>query len=232
MKILTNILNFFAVILVILGIVFIIQQVGNYKHRNDIDPKDEQIDSLDRIVTEKSKLLHAVNKDLFTAQSETNKYRELWLTVRKKLKAEKANQERVKNLCADEMLEYILDYFNTDTTSAQLIQDGDTIYVIMQPKLVHDIGVTIAKYEDNLELLDSYDIYISVSDSLINKLEIENKSLRESNSLLSDINTDLKDQNNMYKTSREEKEKQIKRLKLQRNIIGIGSVVLIVLIAL
>ena len=232
MKILTNILNFFAIILVILGIVFVIQQVDYYNHRDDVDSKDKQIDSLDRIVTEKSKLLHAVNKDLFTAQSETNKYRELWLTAREKLKVEKAKQEQVKNLPVDEMLEYILDYFDTDTTSAQLIQNGDTIYVIMQPKLVHDIGVTIAKYEDNLELLDSYDIYISVSDSLINKLEIENKSLRESNSLLSDINTDLKDQNNMYKTSREEKEKQIKRLKLQRNIIGIGSVVLIVLIAL
>lgn len=236
MKILTSILNILAVLFIIIGIGSSIYWGNEWVHRNDIDPMDEQIDSLQDKIDRKDVLLQSITDELNNERIKTTKFKELWSTERSKLRdllaERKRNQNKVKNLPIDEMLDYILDYFNSDTTNAQLLSKGDSVYIIMTPKLVDTIGQTIAQHQDNLELIDAYEIQVSLSDSLIHQLEAENVLLELRNSTLDDINNDLTEQNEMYKTSRAEKDKQIKRLKFQRTIIGIGGVVLIILVAL
>jgi hypothetical protein len=235
MKIITKILNVLLVIFVIIGIASSIYWVNEYRHRNDIDPRDMVIDSLQSELTVKGELYELRGDSLFTANQQTIKYTELWHVANtnlKKAKVENLKLKEVENLPIDKMLEYILDYFNSDTTDAQLIQDGDSIYVVIQPRLIDSIGTTIARYEDNLELLEAYEIQIITSNNLINNMIEEKGLLLRQVSLLEDINNDLENQNDMYKTSRAEKEKQIKRLKFQRTFIGVAGTVCIVLLLL
>jgi hypothetical protein len=235
MKIIIKILNILLIIFVIIGIASCIYWVNEYRHRNDIDPRDMVIDSLQSELAIKGELYELRGDSLFTANQQTIKYTELWHVANtnlKKAKVENLKLKEVENLPIDKMLEYILDYFNSDTTDAQLIQDGDSIFIVMQPRLIDSIGTTIAQYEDNLELLEAYEIQIITSNNLINNMIEEKGLLLRQVSLLEDINNDLENQNDMYKTSRAEKEKQIKRLKFQRTFIGVAGTVCIVLLLL
>lgn len=235
MRILIKILNILAVLFVIIGIASSIYWINEFRHRNDIDPKDQVIDSLQYSIDTKVQHLESITETLNTQREQTAKYKDLWQKANvnlRKVKEENTQLKKVENLPIDEMLTYILEYFNSDTTDATLVQQGDSIFVVMQPRLIDSVGMTIAKYQDNIKLLDAYEIQISTANDLIDNLELEKSILTDKYVTLEDIHKDVLEQNDMYKISNIEKDKQIKRLKFQRVLIGVGGVILIVLVAL
>lgn len=233
MKIFTKILNWLAVIIFIVGIACIIYVINDISYKDDFTRNKLIIDSLDRNIQLKTEHIIDLNVKLSIVEGDKLMYKELWQKANvnlKKAKEENTQLKEVKNLPTDKLIEYILDYFNSDATDATLVQEGDSIYVVLKPYLMDSIGQTIAKYEDNLDLLEAYDVQITTSNDLINSLTKENELLVAKTIKLDEINNDLLNQNNMYKTTRKLHEKQIKRLKYQRTIIGVAGVVLVVLI--
>jgi phosphopantothenate synthetase len=226
MKIITKILNILVILLVTIGIASSVYWIKEWKHRNDINPQNAIIDSLEQTITQKDTILQSLTEKIKNQKEQTNQYKEKWENV--KIEQQKTLQN-VQKFSTDELIKYITEYFNFDTIS---IQKKDSLYIIMRPALIDSIGQTIAKYEDNLKLLEAYEIKITTSNNLINSLEVENLLLERQNEQLQSINDDLKTQNEMYKINEQEKDKQIKKLKFQRTMITIGGIVIIILVAL
>ena len=233
MKILTKILNVLVVVFTIIGIVSTIYFVREFS-KPQID-YNSKIDSLTNVIIDKNVKLNLMNANLDIAKSETTQYYDLWQKEKRnveKVKAEKSEQNKVKDLPIDEMIKYILDYFETDTTQANLIKDGDSIYVVVKPKLMNQIGNTIAEHRDDLKLLEAYEIQIATSDSLVAKLINENNLLASKSELLEEINKDLTTKEGLYKGEIENKANLVKKVKLQRNVAGGVAAVFLVLLVL
>ena len=130
------------------------------------------------------------------------------------------------------MLQYILDYYNTDSTEAKIVQDGDSIVIMVTPKLIHSIGMTLAENRDNLDKLEAYKVYVQTSDSLINTLRLENNQLTLKSVTLESINKDLESINAVNKDVIESKDTDIKKYKFQRNVIAVGGIAVIILLAI
>lgn len=234
MKVLTKILNVIVIIFVIIGIYSTINFIVE-RNKPQID-YNYRVDSLQNIIEQKERLLEENDSLLEIAEVETNKYYKLWQErkvhvnqLKKQLK-ESQNQNKVKNLPLDEMVAYIIDYFDTDTTQAQIMQNNDSIYVVVTPKLMSDIGVTIAEHQDNLKMLEAYQAQVYVCDTLVDKLINENNILTASKEFLEDINKELKQKE---KEVLQQHKEEVKKLKFQRNIIAIAEgVAIILLIAL
>ena len=232
MKILTNILNFIVVILVIVGIVSVICLFTKYSPFKPRLDNSGVIDSLNQEIALKDVKIANIEDQYNFATNELTKYYSLWQKEKehvKSLKAEKSHQNQVKNLGIDEMLAYVLDYYNTDTTEAKLIQQGDSVYVIVTPKLINQVGNTIAEHQDNLELLEALECQVSLCDSTVNYLMDSNRLLSDKINLMSDIRADLEQRQKEYQ---EMYETQIKKLKFQRNVMAVGGVILVILVAL
>lgn len=233
MKILTKILNALVVIFVVIGIVSTVYYIREY-FKPQIDYY-QIVDSLQNELVQKHQQLEVANFEYDKIKQERIKAEKAWLKEKEILQSKlSANQEEkaVSNLPLDEMLRYILDYYNTDTTEANIIQDGDSIVIMVTPKLIHSVGLTIAENKDNIKKLEAYHSYVTSSDSLIDRLSEENGQLVLKNTILEDINKNLESINTVNKDVIDSKDAEIKKYKLQRNIIAVGSVVVVVLLVL
>jgi hypothetical protein len=233
MKVLTKLLNVLVIIFVVIGIASTIYYVGDY-FKPQIDYY-QIVDSLnDQLVQNKQQLAN-VDSVLKVIQQEQLIKEQKWQKEKENLVSQlqaNQNQNKVKELPLNEMVEYVLDYYNTDTTEAKIVQEGDSIVILVTPKLIHSIGLTIAENRDNLRKLQAYKTYVISSDSLIDGLKAENRQLTLRGVTLESINKDLESINSENKGVIEGKDALIKKVKLQRNLIAVGGAVIIVLLAL
>lgn len=233
MKVLTKILNALVIIFVVVGIVSTLYYVREcFKPQIDYY---QIVDSLQNELSSKTLQLTAINTEIDKIKQERLNSEQKWQKEKENLLrkvAEQANQDKVRELPLDEMLQYILDYYNTDSTEAKIVQDGDSIVIMVTPKLIHSIGLTLAENRDNLEKLDAYKVYVQTSDSLINTLRLENDKLTLKSITLESINKDLESINAVNKDVIDSKDTDIKKYKFQRNVIAVGGAVIIVLLAL
>ena len=228
MKILTKILNILFVIFVIIGIASSVYWVNEFRHRNDIDPKDVIIDSLDKEISVKMEYIIDIEYQLAVANVKTNEYREKWQKA-KNVSVKKVTEEKVKNLGnIDEKATFLKNNLGVD--SPDVVINGEE--VTLTETAVDSVNMTIARYRDNLELLKACQIQVDVASDYIDALAKENALLVEKCNALEDVNKDLSEQKELYEEDQEQKEKKIRNLKLQRNIGGVAAVALIVLIAL
>lgn len=234
MKILTKILNVVVVLFVIIGLYSTVNYFWGRKHvpKNDYQ---QTIDSLTNEVYEKNVQLLQVNDVLDIVSelriNEEKRWQKEKESLLKKVQ-ENHEAELVSNLPLDKMLEYILEYYNTDSTEAKIVQNGDSIVVMVTPKLIHSIGMTVAENRDNLTKLTAYKSYVNISDSLIETQAEEINLLTTKSIILESINKDLEGMNAENKDLITAKNKEIRKYKLISIGTGVGAVVLIVLIAL
>lgn len=232
MRILTNILNFIFVVLVVIGIVSVIGLFTKYSPFKPRLDNSGAIDSLNNEIALKDVKIADIDNQYNLTVNELSKYYSLWQKEKehvKSLKAEKSHQNQVKNLGIDEMLAYVLDYYNTDTTEARMINEGDSVYVIVTPKLINQVGNTIAEHRDNLELLEALECQVSLCDSTVNYMMSQNGLLLEKIDLMDESITNLEQRQKEYQ---EMYDKQIKKLKFQRNIVAVGGIILVIIVAL
>ena len=233
MKVLTKILNALVVIFVVIGIVSTVYYVREY-FKPQIDYY-QIVDSLQNELSSKTIQLTTINTELDKIKQERLNSEQKWQKEKENLLrkvAEQANQDKIKELPLDEMLQYILDYYNTDSTEAKIVQDGDSIVIMVTPKLIHSIGLTLAENRDNLDKLEAYKVYIQTSDSLINTLRLENNQLTLKSVTLESINKDLESINAVNKDVIDSKDTDIMKYKFQRNVIAVGGIAVIILLAI
>jgi hypothetical protein len=235
MKVVTKILNILFVAFFLIGIASTICFIVDLKPSEQRSPYLDTIDSLNTEIGLKRLKLTHIQDSLDIVIQQSDKYYTQWQKEKRNLANEKARrkeQNKVKDLTIEQLLKYITDYYNTDSTEVAIVNDGDSIMVMVTPKLVKQVGGTIAEYRDNLELLKAYEIEITIADSLIESMTLQTDLLESKVDFLEDVTKDLNSKVDMLDKQLGLSKEEASKFKKQRNITGIVGIVLIVLVAL
>jgi hypothetical protein len=191
-----------------------------------------QLDSLNAIIAQKEAKISDLSNDIIKAEQSTNQYKIQWEKAKKDLALQKAanqNQDKVKELPLDEMVKYILEYYDTDSTSAKITQVDSVTLISVTPKLINNVGNTIAELRDNLELLEAYEVSLTLADSLIVKQELNIGLLNDKVKQLESVNNDYKNKDAVNNGVIEGKDAEIKKYKFQRNVAGAGAIIIFII---
>jgi len=234
MKILSKILNFVVVIFVCIGIYATAYYFTKHQEwKKEYEELQEKQENLNKVIDNNNKKLLSLRneiniKDKEIEQSENN-IDSLKGVIETIIADHKQEIEELENYTLEEALTYILDYYDTDSTEAFITVQNDSILVTIRPRLIHEWTYTIEKLKSRDIEVSGYRKQISEYDALADRLMHKVDLLETRDSLNVSTIDALDDKNNMFQKLIKNRDKQIKNLKIQRNVVGGVAIVVIIL---
>ena len=234
MKILSKILNFVVVIFVCIGIYATAYYfTAHQEWKQEYKEIQEQQEELNKIIDNNHKKLSSLRNEINTKDKEIeqseNNIDSLKGVIETIIADHKQEIEELENYTLEEALTYILDYYDTDSTEAFITVQNDSILVTIRPRLIHEWTYTIEKLKSRDIEVSGYRKQISEYDALADRLMHKVDLLETRDSLNVSTIDALDDKNNMFQKLIKNRDKQIKNLKIQRNVVGGVAIVVIIL---
>ena len=234
MKVLSKILNFVVVILVCIGIYATAYYfTAHQEWKEEYKELQERQNELNKIIDNNHKKLISLRNEINTKDKEIkqseNNIDSLKGVIETIIADHKQEIEELENYTLEEALTYILDYYDTDSTEAFITVQNDSILVTIRPRLIHEWTYTIEKLKSRDVEVSGYRKQISEYDILVDRLTHKVGLLESRDSLHVSTIDALDDKNNMFQKLIENRDKQIKSLKIQRNVAGGVAIAVIIL---
>lgn len=139
--------------------------------------------------------------------------------------------EELSNLSLEEVLTYILSYYETDSTEAELIMHENSIQVIIKPRLMYEWSYTLAKLESrNIELL-VYKNQVEEYALIVEDFKERIQNMDRVDSLRIDSMEKSEEKNSGLQEIIDNRNKKIKSITMQRNIVaGIAVIVFVIIL--
>jgi hypothetical protein len=236
MKYIVKILNVVAFALMMLGVYalyYYFTEVKAIKFENV--ELVQQISDLDAQMSDNDAYISILKDSISVKDAEIRWSKEhiseLEIEIKNNNRRHEEKMQELKNYTLEQALDYILSYYNTDSTEAYVRATNNGFGVVIQPRLIHEWSYTIEKLESTQITLKTYQKQANEYSLLVDGLENKINLLEAKDSLLNSSLNASENKNTVLQDIIENRNKKIKQIKTQRNIVT-GVAVLVIVISL
>lgn len=181
-----------------------------------IGSNDKEIILLKDFVLDQDKIIESKNFNIASLE----------LYIVNNAKETEKKIEELSNLSLEDVLAYILSYYETDSTEAEIIMHENGLQVIIKPRLIYEWSYTITK-------LESVNIELSVCKNQINEYKLMTEAFKNKISIMAQVDSlrinsmeKSEEKNTGLQKIIDNRNKKIKSITMQRNIVlGVAVIV-------
>jgi hypothetical protein len=190
---------------------------------------------LDSIIQNNDKTINILRDSIEVKEAEIRyseeRIGELETDIYNLKKKHKEKLQELEDYTLEQVLDYILDYYDTDSTEACIRTTDKGIEIVIQPRLVYEWTYTIEKLESTSNELiltkNKASEYSILTEDLKDKINL----LEGRDSVMVNSLETAQEKNGVLQQLIENRDKRIKQIKTQRNIVA-GVAVIIIVISL